>query len=55
MNRARTIAGATPAELTDAFAIEYGDTVSDGVPCPGAGNIEAGGNADVYAFQGTAG
>ena len=43
------------AQVSDVFAIGYGDTVSDGVPGPGAGNIEAGGNEDVYTFQGTAG
>ncbi len=57
-NRARTTsAGSAPtsAQLTDVFAIGYGDTISDGVPGPGAGNIEAGGDQDVYTFEGAAG
>jgi hypothetical protein len=39
----------------DAFAIAIGDTVSDGVPGPGAGRIESPGAADVYTFAGTGG
>ena len=57
-NRARTtLAGSAPTsvQLTDVFAISYGDTISDGVPGPGAGNIEAGGDQDVYTFEGAAG
>ncbi|MBK8022663.1 MAG: hypothetical protein IPK19_14830 [Chloroflexi bacterium] len=43
------------AQTVDNFAIVYGDTVSDGVPGPGAGNIEVGGAQDAYTFTGTAG
>lgn len=39
----------------DTFDIAYGDTVSDGVPEPGAGNIETGGSVDVYRFEAEAG
>ena len=39
----------------DIFAIAIGDVVSDGVPEPGAGNIEAAGTWDVYTFTATAG
>ncbi|HVG98021.1 MAG TPA: hypothetical protein VNK05_14030, partial [Chloroflexota bacterium] len=39
---------AVPAPQT--FAISIGDTVSNGVPAPGAGNIESVGAADVYTF-----
>jgi hypothetical protein len=39
----------------DEFAIEFGDTVSDGVPGPGAGNLEGPGAVDRYLFEGTAG
>ena len=39
----------------DLFVIQYGDTISDGVPGAGAGNIEVGGAQDVYTFQGMAG
>jgi hypothetical protein len=41
--------------VEDPFAIGYGDTVSDGVPDAGAGNIEAGGGEDAYAFAAAAG
>ncbi|MCI0710077.1 MAG: Ig-like domain-containing protein, partial [Chloroflexi bacterium] len=41
-----------PAQV---FNISIGDTVSDGVPAPGAGNLEAPGAVDVYTFDGTAG
>lgn len=37
------------------FALEIGQTVTNGVPGPGAGNIEVGGAQDVYTFTGTAG
>jgi hypothetical protein len=37
------------------FAISVGDSVSDGVPAAGAGNIEAVGAVDEYAFSGVAG
>jgi hypothetical protein len=49
--------GAAPAlaQDVDSFDIGYGDTVADGVPAPGAGNIEAGGDVDTYHFTGTAG
>ena len=43
------------AAQTDQFQIAYGDTVSDGVPGPGAGNIEAVGAQDIYEFDATAG
>jgi hypothetical protein len=59
MNGARDTAAsssATPyAQASEVFAIRYGETVSDGVPGPGAGNIEVGGNQDVYTFEGNAG
>ena len=44
---------AVPAD--DVFAIAVGDTVSDGVPAAGAGNIEVPGVRDVYTFTATAG
>ncbi|MBK8022664.1 MAG: hypothetical protein IPK19_14835 [Chloroflexi bacterium] len=37
------------------FAIAIGDTVSDGVPAAGAGNLEAPGSLDIYSFAGAAG
>jgi hypothetical protein len=40
--------GSASGQVADVFAIGFGDTVSDGVPGPGAGNIEAGGDEDVY-------
>jgi hypothetical protein len=43
------------AQTIDTFDIAYGDTVSDGVPGPGAGNLEAGGAVDVYTFAAAAG
>jgi hypothetical protein len=43
------------AAQTDQFQIAYGETISDGVPGPGAGNLETGGAQDAYTFQGTAG
>lgn len=42
-------------QTTDTFEIAYGDTVSDGVPGPGAGNIEVAGAVDVYTFEATTG
>ena len=39
----------------DQFAISIGDTVSNGVPGIGAGNIETSGARDIYAFTATAG
>jgi hypothetical protein len=51
-----TLVSALPlAAQTDVFQIAYGDTVSDGVPGPGAGNIEVAGAQDIYEFQGAAG
>ncbi len=41
------------AELEISIAI--GDTVSDGVPVAGAGNIESAGGQDIYLFDGQAG
>ena len=50
------LVGALPLSAqTDLFQITYGDTVSNGVPAAGAGNIETGGAQDVYTFDGTAG
>lgn len=42
-------------EVGDAIPIAFGDTISDGVPLAGAGNIETGGGTDVYAFDATVG
>ncbi len=39
------------APVSEAFAIGVGDTVSDGVPAPGAGNLEAPGATDTYTFD----
>jgi hypothetical protein len=36
---------------TQQFAISIGDTVSDGVPAPGAGNLEEAGAVDIYTFN----
>lgn len=47
--RIRPIAG------VDEFTIQIGQTVSNGVPAQGAGNIEMPGATDRYTFQGTAG
>ncbi|HYB97681.1 MAG TPA: hypothetical protein VEC57_00965 [Candidatus Limnocylindrales bacterium] len=44
---------AVPADHS--FAIAIGDTVSNGVPGSGAGNIETPGVHDLYTFAGTAG
>src|SRR5690606_31994711 len=43
---------APPPEV---FTIAFGDTVSDGVPAPGAGNLEGPGAVDHYHFDATAG
>ncbi len=40
---------------TQTFNIAIGDTVSDGVPEAGAGNIEQPGSRDIYLFDATAG
>ena len=45
----------TTAPTEQTFAISVGDTVSDGVPAAGAGNIETGGAVDNYTFGGAAG
>lgn len=37
------------------FPLDFGDTVSNGVPAPGAGNLESPGAIDIYEFTGTAG
>ncbi|RKS71468.1 hypothetical protein CLV35_3266 [Motilibacter peucedani] len=37
------------------FSISVGQSVSNGVPAAGAGNLEGVGSADVYTFTGTAG
>ena len=62
-----TVRGATPTTtgtysfrllLTpppEEFTIAFGDTVSDGVPGPGAGNLERPGAVDRYHFDATAG
>ena len=39
----------------DEFTVGFGDTVSDTVPGPGAGNIEAPGAVDRYRFEAAAG
>ncbi|MFT5194981.1 MAG: hypothetical protein ACI85U_001996 [Candidatus Promineifilaceae bacterium] len=39
----------------DQFVINIGDTVSNGVPGAGAGNIESPGRNDIYTFNATAG
>ncbi|MBL8134813.1 MAG: hypothetical protein JNL42_23335, partial [Anaerolineae bacterium] len=44
-----------PVPTSQNFAINIGDTVSDGVPAAGAGNLEAPGALDIYTFSGTAG
>jgi hypothetical protein len=38
--------------VVEEFSIAFGDTVSDGVPAPGAGNIEVPGAIDRYRFEG---
>ncbi len=37
------------------FAISFGDTISDGIPASGAGNIESPGAVDIYTFDAQAG
>jgi hypothetical protein len=37
------------------FVISIGDTVSNGIPAAGAGNLETPGAVDIYRFDGTAG
>jgi hypothetical protein len=44
-----------PVPAPDQFAIAVGDTISNGVPGPGAGNIESPGVKDIYTFDATAG
>jgi hypothetical protein len=41
--------------VPDQFAIDFGDTISDGVPATGAGNIEVPGAVDIYTFDALAG
>lgn len=49
-------AGSTPTALSgDTFNIKIGDEISNGVPGPGAGNIETPGVKDIYIFDATAG
>ena len=43
------------APAADQFTIALGDTVSDGNPGPGAGNLEVPGSLDVYAFAASGG
>ncbi|MBZ0289939.1 MAG: lamin tail domain-containing protein, partial [Anaerolineae bacterium] len=45
----------SPVAAPQNFAISVGDTVSDGVPGAGAGNIESPGARDIYTFSATAG
>src|SRR5204863_360074 len=45
----------TQVPAAQVFAVAIGDTISDGVPSAGAGNIESPGSDDEYAFTGTAG
>jgi hypothetical protein len=40
---------------TDLFSIAIGDTVTNGLPAPGAGNIEIPGALDIYTFTAAAG
>lgn len=37
--------------IAESFSINVGDTVSNGVPEPGAGNLERVGSSDVYTFS----
>ena len=41
--------------VDESFSYVFGDTVSDGVPGSGAGNLETPGSTDTYSFTGTAG
>ena len=43
------------AGQSNTFQINIGDIVSDGVPAPGAGNIEEPGVLDIYTFEASAG
>ena len=45
----------TSVAAADVFAVSIGDTISNGVPSAGAGNIETPGADDEYAFTGTVG
>ncbi|HRQ74468.1 MAG TPA: hypothetical protein PK098_00955 [Phycisphaerales bacterium] len=46
------VCGAAAADgLVETFSINVGDTVSNGVPEPGAGNLERIGSSDVYTFS----
>ena len=49
------VANGSCAEVVPAFQIAIGDTVSDGVPAAGAGNLETSGSVDVYEFDAPAG
>ncbi len=44
-----------PVPADQYFTIQPGDTVTNNVPAPGAGNIEVPGAQDFYTFNGTAG
>lgn len=44
-----------PVGAAKGFAIKVGDGIEDGVPAPGAGNIEKPGAKDVYLFDAKAG
>jgi hypothetical protein len=44
-------AAAPTAPPKGAFAIKIGDTISEGIPAPGAGKIESPGTEDVYQFS----
>ncbi|MBK8022665.1 MAG: hypothetical protein IPK19_14840 [Chloroflexi bacterium] len=44
-----------PVPTSESFTIAIGDTVSDGVPAAGAGNLELPGAQDIYSFNAIAG
>ena len=44
-----------PRAAAKGFAIKIGDRIADGVPAPGAGNIESPGAKDIYLFDAKAG
>jgi uncharacterized protein (DUF779 family) len=44
-----------PVPAPNRFAIAVGDTISNGIPGPGAGNLESPGVKDIYTFNATAG
>ncbi len=46
---------ALEVEPPQIFSIEIGTTILDGVPAPGAGNIEAPASIDIYTFEAEAG